>query len=87
MVVKNKKVQEVKIDNICKPTCKMFEVGSKNTPFSTLMTTLNVYFLGAGGYGYLKEWLWWAGMILSRYTYMHFPIPWKETDKDAWNEM
>ena len=31
----------------------------------------SVYFPGAGGYGYLKEWLWWAGMILSRYTYMH----------------
>ena len=26
------------------------------------------YFVsGQGGYGYLKEWLWWAGMILSKY--------------------
>ena len=67
MVVKNKKVHEVKIDNICKPTCEMFEVGSKKTPMASII----VFFKGAGGYGYLKEWLWWAGMILSRYTYMH----------------
>jgi hypothetical protein len=24
-------------------------------------------FAGAGGYGYLKEWLWWTGMIMSEY--------------------
>ena len=24
-----------------------------------------VLFPGQGGYGYLKEWMWWAGMILS----------------------
>ena len=22
---------------------------------------------GAGGHGYLKEWMWWAGMITSEY--------------------
>ena len=22
---------------------------------------------GQGGYGYLKDWVWWAGMILSEY--------------------
>jgi hypothetical protein len=24
-------------------------------------------FLDKGGYGYLKEWLWWAGMLLSKF--------------------
>jgi hypothetical protein len=26
---------------------------------------------GAGGFGYLKEWIWWAGLLSSK----HFYIP------------
>lgn len=61
MVVKNKKVQEVKIDNICKPTCEMFEVGSKNTPSQPSWLLLMYIFQGLvdmvtskNGYGGLE---------------------------------
>lgn len=33
----------------------------------------NLYLLGTGkgGYAYLKEWLWWAGLILSESSMMY----------------
>uniref|UniRef100_A0A8C4WAC4 Uncharacterized protein n=1 Tax=Gopherus evgoodei TaxID=1825980 RepID=A0A8C4WAC4_9SAUR len=30
---------------------------------------------GDGGHGYLKDWLWWAGLLTSKWSYSHSHLP------------
>jgi hypothetical protein len=36
--------------------------------FSFLLFSLLI--LGAGGYGYLRDWMWWAGVTTSEFYYL-----------------
>lgn len=30
------------------------------------------FFLGEGGHGYLKDWLWWGGLLTSKFIMNHY---------------